>query len=213
MATARRIVEGERYVKAGQWKTWGPKLLMGQDIHGATLGIIGFGRIGQALAKRAAGFDMRIVYYDPSIETAVGRKLGAERHSFEDLLRESDFVSLHVPLTAETYHLIGSDELQQMKTTAILINTSRGAVVNPAALYQALEKGEIAYAALDVTEPEPIPTKDPLLSLANCIVVPHIASSSYSTRGRMARMAAANLEAGLKGNRLPNCVNPEVYDI
>lgn len=210
MAAARRIVEGVDYVRAGRWKTWGPMLLMGSDIHGATLGILGLGRIGQAMARRAGGFDMRVLYYDirpmPEAEAAVG----ATFTDMDTLLAESDFVSLHVNLTEETYHLIGQEELRKMKPTAVLVNAARGGVVDPKALYEALRDGEIAYAALDVTEPEPIPEDDPLLSLPNCIVVPHIASASVATRTKMATMAAENLLAGLRGDPLPNCVNPEV---
>ena len=209
MAAARRIVEGADYVRAGKWKTWGPMLLMGSDVHGATLGIVGFGRIGQAVARRAQGFAMRVLYHDTYV-TEADPALGATQVDLDTLLAESDFVSLHVPLTEETYHLIGRDELRQCKPTAVLVNTSRGEVVDPDALYQALHEGQIAYAALDVTEPEPLPADHRLLTLPNCIVVPHIASASVATRTKMAVMAAENLLAGLKGERLPNCVNPEV---
>ncbi len=211
MAAARRIVEGERYVKAGKWLTWGPKLLMGHDVHGATLGLIGFGRIGQGMAKRARGFGMRVLYAGPAIDDATASDLGAERRELDELLAESDFVSLHVPLTEQTTHLMSEREFRLMKPRAILINTARGPVVDPGALYRALKEGEIAYAALDVTEPEPIPVDDPLLTLDNCLIFPHIASSSLATRSRMATMAAQNLEAGLAGEKLPHCANPEVY--
>lgn len=209
-SAARRVVEGVAYVRAEKWKTWGPTLLMGYDLWEATLGIVGFGRIGQAMAKRASGFNMRVLYADDYVDPAIGEALGAEKRSFEEVLAESDFVTLHVPLTQETKHLIGERALKQMKSSAILINTSRGPVVDPKALYTALKDGEIAYAALDVTDPEPILTDDPLLTLDNCVVVPHIASSSLATRTKMATMAAANLKAGLNGEKLPNCVNPEV---
>ena len=211
MAAARRVVEGERYVKAGSWVTWNPTLLMGHDIHRATLGLIGFGRIGQAVARRAQGFGMRLLYTNLSVDETAGNELGAERREFEELLAESDFVSLHVPLTDGTTHLIGERELELMKPSAVLINTARGPVVDPEALYRALKNGEIAYAALDVTEPEPIPPGHPLLTLDNCLIVPHIASSSLATRNLMATMAAENLEAGLKGEKLPHCANPQVY--
>jgi glyoxylate reductase len=210
MAAARRVVEGERYVRIGRWKTWGPSLLLGADVSGATLGILGYGRIGQALAKRASGFDMRILYCDPSL-TGPDPSLPGEQVDFETLLGDSDFISLHTPLTPETYHLIDARALALMKPSAILINTARGPVVDPQALYQALKERRIFAAALDVTEPEPIPLDSPLLELDNLIVVPHIASASRSTREKMATMAAENLIAGLKGERLPNCVNPEVY--
>lgn len=211
MAAARRVVEGERYIKEGKWVTWGPTLFMGQDIHDATLGLVGLGRIGQAMARRARGFGMRVIYTDPTVDKAEAKELGAEPRELDDLLAESDFVSLHVPLTPETKHLMGKREFELMKPSAILINTARGPAVDPRALYEALKEGEIAYAALDVTEPEPISVDDPLLTLANCLIVPHIASSSLATRSRMATMAAENLEAGLNGEELPHCVNPEVY--
>ena len=211
MAAARRIVEGERYVQDGKWLTWEPTLLMGQDVHSATMGLVGLGRIGQAMARRAGGFGMRVIYSDPTFDEAEDIGLGAEPRELNDLLAESDFVSLHVPLTPKTMHLMGKREFELMKPSAILINTARGAAVDPRALYQALKEGEIAYAALDVTEPEPISVDDPLLTLDNCLIVPHIASSSLATRGRMATMAAENLEAALSGEELPHCVNPEVY--
>lgn len=210
MAAARRISEAERFARAGRWKTWGPTLLMGQDVYGATLGIVGMGRIGQAVARRARGFEMRVLYADPS-EPEAARELGAVRVDLDDLLAQADFVSLHVPLTAATERLIDARALARMKPTAILVNTARGPVVDQAALYDALVSGQIAYAALDVTDPEPIAPDDPLLSLDNCLIVPHIASSSVATRTRMAVMAAENLIAGLKGDRLPHCANPQVY--
>jgi len=209
LAAARRIVEGVDYVRAGRWQTWGPMLLLGADVHGATLGIVGMGRVGQALADRARGFDMRVVCCDPTLTEA--RIEGGTCVDLEVLLAESDFVALHVPLTETTYHLIGRRELRRMKPTAVLVNTARGGVVDPEALYAALQAGEIGYAALDVTEPEPLPADHPLLTLSNCIVVPHIASSSVATRTRMAVMAAENLLAGLRGEPLPHCVNPEVW--
>ncbi len=211
MAAARRVVEGERYVKDGKWVTWGPTLFMGQDIHDTTLGLVGLGRIGKGMTRRARGFGMRVIYTDPLVDEAEAKEIGAEAYELDDLLAESDFVSLHVPLTSETTHLMGGKEFKRMKSSAILINTARGPAVDPSALYQALKEGEIAYAALDVTEPEPISVDDPLLTLDNCLIVPHIASSSLATRSRMAVMAAENLEAGLNGESLPNCANPEVY--
>lgn len=210
MAAGRRVVEGARYVQEGRWKTWGPSLLLGSDFAGATLGIIGFGRIGQAVAKRAQGFAMRVIYADPLAQPVPG--LEAEQVNLDTLLRESDFVSVHTPLNDETYHLIGAEALAKMKTSAVLVNTARGGVVDPRALYQALKEKRIFAAALDVTEPEPIPLDSPLLQLDNLIVAPHIASASRSTRDKMAWMAAQNLVAGLKGERLPNCVNPQVYE-
>ena len=213
MAAARRIPEGVDYVRNGQWKTWGPMLLMGVDIHGATLGIVGFGRIGREMARRGRGFGMRILYHDvhpasPEEEA----ELGVRRVELDDLLRESDFISLHVNLTDETQHLIDADALRSMKSTAVLVNTSRGPVVDPEALEHALRAGEIFAAGLDVTEPEPLPADHPLVALPNCVVLPHVASASRVTRGKMAAMAAANLLAGLRGERLPTPVNPEVYE-
>lgn len=207
LAAARRIVEGAQYVQSGAWKTWGPMTLLGQDVHGATLGIVGMGRIGQAVAQRARGFDMRVLYSGGH----PGEQVEAEPVSLDDLLRRSDFVSLHVPLTPQTRGLIGARELALMKPTAILINTARGPVVDVKALYAALKNGTIAVAALDVTDPEPVPLDDPLLALDNCLIIPHLGSASHTTRGKMARMAAENLLAGLRGERLPNCVNPGVY--
>lgn len=212
MAAARRLVEAAAYVQAGQWRAWHPTLLLGYDVHGATLGIVGMGRIGQALARRASGFDMRVLYYDPFCDASKGLDIEAGvRCSLPELLAESDFVSLHVPLTDQTRHLIDAAALAQMKPTAVLVNTSRGPVVDMDALYGALSGGQIAYAALDVTEPEPLPADHRLLTLPNCLVVPHIGSASWATRRRMAVMAAENLLAGLRGERLPHCVNPEVY--
>ena len=213
MASARRIVEGAEYVHKGQWKTWSPTLLLGQDLHGATLGIIGFGRIGRAVANRARGFDMDVLV-SSSKQTQVFVDMShhnVKPVDLQTLLTNSDFVSLHVPLTKETRHLIGTPELKLMKNTAVLVNTSRGPVIDSKSLYQALARGEIAYAALDVTDPEPIPLEDPLLTLPNCLIVPHIASASVATRTKMAMMAADNLLAGLKDKPLPYCANPEVY--
>jgi glyoxylate reductase len=213
MAAARRVVEADRYTRAGRWKTWGPKVLLGQDVSGATLGIIGFGRIGKGMAKRAAGFDMRVLFYDPFYSgDPYAEKIGAESTDLETILSQADFVSVHTPLLDETYHLINDEAFGRMKRTAILINTSRGPVVDSDALYRALAGGSIAAAALDVTDPEPIPMDSPLLTLENLIIAPHIASGSVATRNKMATMAAANLIAGLRGERLPYCVNPEVYE-
>jgi glyoxylate reductase len=212
MAAARRLVEGDRYVRDGKWKTWGPMLLMGPDVHGATLGIVGFGRIGQAVARRAKGFGMRIVYHDlQRVPKSVEAEFDATYMTLEGLLGESDFVSLHTVLSAETKGLINAERLGWMKPKAILVNTSRGPVVDSLALVDALKAGTIAAAALDVTDPEPLPADHPLVGLDNCLVVPHIASASRATRGKMASMAAANLLAGLRGERLPTPINPEVY--
>jgi phosphoglycerate dehydrogenase-like enzyme len=187
---------------------------MGHDIHGATLGIIGMGRIGQAVARRATGFNMRVIYFDPYCDEEKAPFVGVGlRCELEELMAEADFISLHVPLTAETRHLIDAQALDMMKPTAILVNTSRGPVVDTDALYGALAAERITSAALDVTDPEPLPGDHKLLTLSNCLVVPHIASASHATRTRMAVMAAENLLAGLGGRRLPNCVNPDVYDL
>jgi glyoxylate reductase len=211
MAAARRVVEGERYVREGRWKTWGPSLLLGPDVNGSTLGLVGFGRIGQAMAMRAQGFKMRVLYYDPTAPCC-DPSIDASPVDLDTLLRESDFVSLHTPLTGETRGLMNRERLALMKPTAILINTARGPVVDPVALYEALSARRIFAAALDVTDPEPLPMDSPLLTLDNIIIVPHIASASVATRQKMSLMAAQNLLAGLRGERLPNCVNPEVYD-
>ncbi len=212
MTAARRIPEGLRYVQAGKWQTWEPNLLLGQDIHGATLSIIGFGRIGQAVARRASGFGMSVLYAGSSRKPDAEAELNAQYVDLDTLLTQADFVSLHTPLTSATQHLIDARALDLMKPTAILVNTARGAVVDSQALYEALSSGVISAAALDVTDPEPIPNDDPLLTLPNCIIVPHLGSGSLATRNLMAKMVAQNLEAGLNGTRLPNCVNPEVYN-
>jgi lactate dehydrogenase-like 2-hydroxyacid dehydrogenase len=204
MAAARRLPESDRYVRAGRWKTWGPLLLLGPDVHGATMGIVGFGRIGQAVARRAQGFGMRILYHDLTrLPDEVTEPLGAMYLPLEELLAQSDFVSLHVNLSDVTRHLINAQTLSWMKPTAVLVNTSRGPVVDQRALADALRDGVIWAAALDVTDPEPIRMDDPLVGLDNCLIVPHIASASRATRGRMAAMAAANLVAGVRGEPLP----------
>lgn len=210
LAAARRLPEGERYVRGGHWQQWSPSLLLGQDIYGATLGILGFGRIGQAVARRGKGFGMRVIYHGGS-DQAAAEEIGAEQVALDDLLQTSDFISIHIPLKPETHHFINTRELALMKPTAILINTARGGLVNPVALYTALRSKRITAAALDVTEPEPIPMTDPLLTLDNCLIVPHIGSATVATRERMALLAAANILAGLRGEKLPHCVNPDIY--
>jgi glyoxylate reductase len=209
MAAARRIPESMDYVRAGRWKTWGPLLLLGQEISGATLGIVGLGRIGKEVAKRARGFDMRVFAFDPYEDAEFARQHALEYVPLDRLLRESDFVTLHVALTPDTWHLIGASQLAAMRPTAILVNASRGPVVDTNALVQALQDGEILAAALDVTDPEPLPADHPLVSLPNCIVVPHTASATVQTRNRMAELAAKNLIAGLRGERPPAAVNAE----
>ncbi len=213
MVAARRLGEGIEYVKQGKWKTWGPKLFLGQDIHNATLGIIGMGEIGTGMAKRAKGFNMNIIYYDHKHRAEKGEAVGARMcDSIEELLKEADFISLHVPLSNETYKLINAKAFELMKNSAVLINTSRGPVVDSRALFEALKNNEIAYAALDVTDPEPIPPNHKLLSVSNCIIVPHVGSASVKTRAKMAVMAAENLMAGLKGEVPKNLINPEVLN-
>jgi glyoxylate reductase len=211
MAAGRRVVEAEKFLRDGKWKTWGPSLLLGVDFAGATLGIVGFGRIGQAVAKRASGFDMRVLYNDPSASPQYP-KLNAVSTELDTLLDESDFVSLHVPLSPGTRHLVDVAFLAKMKPNAVLVNTSRGGVLNQSALYKALKAKRIFAAALDVTDPEPLPLDSPLLELDNCIIVPHIASASVQSRDLMAYLSAKNLIAGLNGEKLPHCVNPEVYE-
>ena len=209
LAAARRVGEGDRYVRAGRWQTWGPLLFLGSDVHGSTLGIVGLGRIGQAVARRAAGFGMTILYSSRSrVDEAIEKELAASYVSLPELLERSDIVSLHVSLAPDTRGLIDAAALSRMKPTAVLVNTARGPVVDPVALAAALRDGTIAAAALDVTDPEPIPFDDPLLSLDNCLVLPHIASATGATRGRMAAMAAANLLAGVRGEPLPTPVVP-----
>ena len=209
LAAARRVVELEKYIRAGKWKTWHPSMLLGMDLAGKTLGLVGFGRIGQAVAKRAVGFDLRVIFYDPTAKTEFG---AIKMNSLDELLRESDFVSVHAPLNESTRHMVNADFLSQMKPNAVFVNTSRGPVVDQAALYEALKAKQIFAAGLDVTDPEPLPLDSPLLTLENCVIVPHIGSASERTRDAMARLAAENLIAGLKGERLPHCINPEVYE-
>jgi len=213
MATARRIAEADRYVRAGKWRTWGPMTMLGRDVHSSTLGIIGFGAIGQAMALRAMGFGMRVLYLSrkrpPGKPTDV-RLAGAVGVSLPRLLAQSDYVSMHVPLTAETRHLIGAREFGLMKPGAILINTARGLVVDQVAMVAALKSGQLGGAGLDVTDPEPIASGDPLLRLENVVITPHIGSASIATRARMAAIAVDNILAVLR-RRLPLwCVNPKV---
>jgi glyoxylate reductase len=202
LGIARRIVEGDAFVRAGEWVTWEPGLLLGHDLHGATVGIIGYGRIGQAVARRLEGFGCEILHTSRS----GGVELG-------ELLERSDFVTLHCPLTPETRGLIGLDALRRMKSSAYLVNTARGPIVDSDALRSGLEQREIAGAALDVTDPEPLPEDHPLLGAPNLVVIPHLGSATHATRERMADMAVDNLLAGLAGERMPYCANPEVYSI
>jgi len=211
MAAARRIIEGDNEVHKGIWRPWGPEVLLGVDLYGATLGIIGLGRIGQAVARRARGFNMKVLYHDPNRNFELEQSLELIYTSLDELIAESDFVTVHTFLSKETHHLINRPILAKMKTTAILVNTSRGPIVSPDDLAWALQEGRIAGAALDVFEPEPIPEGHPLLKMKNVIITPHIASASVQTRTRMALMAADNLVAALTGKQLPYCANPQVY--
>ena len=210
LAAARRLVEADRYTRDGKWKTWEPLLLAGQDIHHATLGLIGLGRIGAAVARRAQGFGMRVLYYDVVRREDLERSLSIAYRPLEDVLRESDVISVHVPLSEHTRHLIGRAQFALMKNTAVFVNTSRGPVVDQRALTEALASRRIFAAGIDVFEQEPVSPNDPLLKLDNVVVVPHIASASVPTRIRMATLAAENLVAVLQGKRPPNPVNPEV---
>ena len=210
MSAGRRVLEGDRFVREGKWQTWGPLLLLGNEMKGSTLGLVGFGRIGKAMARRAVGFDMRVIYYDP-MEPKLDPDVKAVSVDFETLLEESDFISLHTPLTPDTRHLIDSEALSRMKPTAVIVNTSRGPVIDMDALYEALRDRKIFAAGLDVTDPEPLPMDHPLLTLDNLVIAPHIASASKTARDKMAWLAAKNLMAGVEGKHLPNCVNPQVY--
>jgi lactate dehydrogenase-like 2-hydroxyacid dehydrogenase len=211
LAAARRIVEGQKFLESGQWTKWRIDMLVGQDIHHRTLGIFGMGRIGQAVAKRALGFSMRVLYHDVRrAPIEVERDLGLEFVSAEQVLRESDFVTLHVPLVPETRHLIGAQQLRMMKPTAVLVNSSRGPVVDEAALGEALAERVIAAAGLDVFENEP-KVHPKLLELSNAVLVPHIGSATAETRRKMCMVAVENAAAALTGRRPPNLLNPEVW--
>jgi len=212
LAAARRLVEADAFTRAGRWKTWGPLLLAGQDVHHATLGLIGVGRIGSAVARRAKGFEMRVLYYDTVRRHDLEQELGLEFRELDDVLREADIVSVHVPLTPQTRHLIGREQFRMMKKTAVFVNAARGPIVDQEALVEALRTRTIYAAGLDVFEQEPIAPDDPLLALDNVVVAPHIASASIPTRTRMATLAAENIAAVLQGRRPPTPVNPEVLE-
>jgi glyoxylate reductase len=212
LATARRVVEGDRDVHAGKWRTWGPQVLLGADVTGATLGIIGWGQIGQAMARRATGFGMKILHLKHGSQRGVATVPGIEARAvnLDQLLAESDFVSIHVPLTPETRHMIGAAEFRRMKPGAILINSARGPIVDQKAMVKALASGHLGGAGLDVTEPEPIRHGDPLLKFGNVVITPHIGSASRATRERMAAMAVDSILAVMDG-RIPRwCANPGV---
>jgi D-3-phosphoglycerate dehydrogenase len=211
MAAARRIVEADVYVKSGQWDYWRPSLMVGKDVYGSTIGIVGMGRIGQAVARRAKAFDMRVLYFNRSRNVDAEKTLGAEYVPFDDLLAQSDFVVLLTPLTPETTKLIGERELSRMKPDAILVNAARGPVVDEQALIRALQNGRIAGAGLDVYEQEPVSPDSPLLKMKNVVTLPHIGSATKATRLKMAMIAAHNMIEALSGKMPPNAVNPEVY--
>lgn len=214
LAVARRVVEGDKYVRTGKWQVgWHPSMMQGRDVYGATIGVVGAGRIGYAVAKRATGFSMKIIFYDVIPRPEMERDFGAKRVDMETLLKESDFVSVHVPLMKETHHLINAERLKLMKKTAYLINNSRGPVVDEKALYDALKEGRIAGAGLDVFEQEPAPADNPLLKFDNVVVAPHISSASYETRSRMAEIVAENLIAFFEGKKPPTLINPDVLKV
>ena len=209
LAVARQVVLGDRETRQGKWKYWHPSLYMGQDLADSTLCMIGMGKIGVEVAMRALAFEMRVLYHNRNRRSDVGDEF-EYCDSLESALGEADFVCISTPLTAETHHLIGRDELCLMKRNAILVNIARGPVVDNMALYEAVRDGVIAGAGLDVTEPEPIPSDHPLLTLPNVVITPHIGSSTVRTRRAMAVLAARNIVARLRGEAMPNCVNPEV---
>ena len=211
MAAARRVVEAHNEVQQDIWRPWGPDVLTGQDIFRATLGLVGFGRIGQAVAKRAQGFDMSILYHDLQRFPEAEKSLGAQFVSLEELLERADFVSLHTFMSPQNKYMMGKSQFEQMKPNAIFINTARGGLVDPDALLWAVRERKIAGAGLDVFETEPIPEGHPLLNEPSVIITPHIASASKNTRARMALMAAENIIAAIEGKRIPYCANPEVY--
>jgi len=210
LAAARRVAGGDRMVRAGKWRTWGPRILLGPDIHGATLGIIGWGAIGRAMARRAAGFGMRVLYVTRSRPQTDDNVPRARRTTMSRMLAQADFVSIHVPLTPATRHLLGAAEFRKMKPGAILINTARGGVIDQRALAAALKAGHLGGAGLDVTDPEPITRGDPLLRLDNVVITPHIGSASFATREKMATIAVRNLLAVFAGHMPPFCANPAV---
>jgi len=212
MAIARRVVEADKFTREGKFKGWRPQLLLGSDVYGKTIGIVGMGRIGQAMARRARGFDMNILYYDEyRPDPEVEKELGLTYVPFDELLQKADYVSIHVPLMESTHHLIGERELKLMKKTAYLINSARGPIVDEKALVKALQEKEIAGAGLDVFEDEP-ELAPGLAELDNVVLAPHIASATIETRSKMATMAAEGCLSVLKGERPVNLVNEEVWD-
>jgi glyoxylate reductase len=210
LAVARRVSEGDRMIRENAWTSWSPTLLLGMEVHGATLGIVGLGAIGKAVARRARGFDMRVVYYSRSRKPDVEKELGLKSVDLDTLLETSDFVSLHAPLNNQTRRLIGPRELSLMRPTAYLVNTARGGLIDQGALCEALNQGAIAGAGLDVFEEEPLPSSDRLRSLTNVVLTPHIGSASAATRSRMAAIAVENCLSVLAGESPAHCINPEV---
>lgn len=213
LAVARRLVEADQFLRSGKWEGWAPMLLLGNDVYNKTLGIVGLGRIGVAVARRAKGFNMRILYYDTIRYEKLEKEFGLSYVSFENLLKESDYVTIHVPLLPSTYHMIGEREFKLMKPTAYLINTSRGPIVDEKALFNALKKRAIAGAGLDVFEKEPIDKDNPLISLDNAILLPHVASGTIETRTTMANLAIENLISVLQEKMPPCLVNKEVIKV
>lgn len=212
MAAARRIPEGNRFLRSRTPWIWGPEMMLGQDVHGKVLGIVGFGRIGQAVARRGGGFGMRVIYFDVARPPAeVERELGAEYRELDQLLAEADFISVHVALTSETRHLFGAEEFKKMKPTTVIVNTSRGPVIDEAALAEALAGGELFAAGLDVFEKEP-EVHERLLDLDNAVVIPHLGSATVETRDAMGMLAVENLTAALEGRRPPTLLNPEAWE-
>ena len=206
LATARRLPEGTHAVESGTWPIWRPMWMTGRDIHGSTIGIVGLGRIGAAFARMLGGFGCRILYTGPKEKPEAARAVNATFAPMDALLQESDFVAVHCPLNEQTRALFSTDAFGKMKASSVLINTSRGGVVDQDALYRALVQGEIAAAGLDVTDPEPLPADHPLVSLENCVILPHIGSATVATRTKMAVMTTENLLAGVEGRPLPNQV-------
>jgi glyoxylate reductase len=210
LALSRRIKEADTFVKSKQWKTWSPFLMISNDVYGKTLGIVGMGRIGQAIARRAVGFEMRLLYHTRNRRPEAEERYGCTHVSYEALLRQSDIVVTIVPLTDATYHLVDAAAFARMKESALLVNVARGGVVDPKALYDALSSRRIRGAALDVTEPEPIAPDDPLLTCDNLLVAPHVATGTWETRKLMTDLAVRNLMAGLQGRPLAAYANPDV---
>jgi glyoxylate reductase len=212
MAAARRIPEGNRFLRSRTPWIWGPEMMLGQDVHGKVLGIVGFGRIGQAVARRGGGFGMRVIYFDVARPPAeVERELGAQYRELDQLLAGADFISVHVALTPETRHLFGAQEFKQMKPTAVIVNSSRGPVIDEAALAEALAGGELFAAGLDVFEKEP-EVHERLLDLDNAVVIPHLGSATVETRDAMGMLAVENVAAALEGRRPPTLLNPEAWE-